>query len=290
MLGSADSERAADEIASYIATTDDTIMRKEAFNLSAQLVREAKTYAQAFFAAPSALANTAIWTAPGALRDIPQAMDLDELMTQRVVCDEPCKEWMWEEAVRLDYRAEVRARLQVALGVLERRFKIIEQARRVMSWRREPKVQTVVETVLWIGAFAGNAFRGFVARTDALDRLFRLIPYLEAFQEPMGARSKRGTESFDMEWEARRWMAYEDRVETFLPALLVQQLRVSYDDVLQGRLSVEELMDMVEDVKGWCEVQFAVMTEAREYIYLRPLSREWMGETAPNMDWKDGVC
>ncbi|KAA6412920.1 MAG: hypothetical protein FRX48_03913 [Lasallia pustulata] len=290
MRGSDASERAADEISRYMITSDDTIMRKEAFNLSAQLLREAKTYARAFFATPSDRVSSAIWTAPGALRDIPQAMDLDELIEQRVVCDEPCAEWLWEEAVRLDYRAEVRARLQVALGVLERRFKIIEQARRRMSWRQGPKVHTVVDTVRWMRAYAWTAFRGFVARTDALDRFFGLIAYLETFQEPMGARSKKWTESFDLEWEARMRMAYEDRVKTFLPALLVQQLRVSYDDVLQGRLSVEELMDAVEDVKGWCEVQFAVMTDAREYFYLRPLLRQWMGELAPNMDWKDEVC
>ena len=219
------------------------------------------------------------------LNDLPQALDLSELLAQRRPDTEPYDEWVWEETLRTGYVDELRDRLSVALNVLEDRFVIIQEQRQIMSYTPMPPVEDLPALVEWIGSLDPDKYD----RAGLLDKLFGLFPYIKSFEEPMDSQSIKGMENYYTEWEDRRLMSYEERAADFLPASLLHRLRILYEDVLEGIIPVEEMVEVVVAAKEWCETQFAEMTAARELFYMRPLFRQWMGERAPNMDWKDEV-
>lgn len=253
------------------------------------LYAEAETYAQSFFAAPSPWVAAIPPPAADALNDLPQAMDLSELIEQRGPAKEPCTDWMWEETFRSDYMAEFHYRMTAALEVLEQRWSIVEDAREIMSWKGAPDVKAVERIVKYINAHP-DSISTTGARTDRLDRAFGLLEYLRAFQEPFAEQSARGKENWHMAMEERREMSFDDRVEDFLPSLLMEQIRSDYEALLKGEIEVEDLVRMAATVKGWCETQWAEMKMRREDFYQRPLWRKWMDGWAPNVDWKDEIC
>ncbi|KAI4134767.1 MAG: hypothetical protein LQ347_001250 [Umbilicaria vellea] len=273
----------------YVQSIERAMRRYDDPNPSiAHLYAEAETYTAAFFAAPSAWV-AGIGFAPDGLHDLPQVMDLSELIEQRGPEKEPCSEFLWEETFRTNYMAEFRYRIMAALEVLENRWRVVEDAREIMSWKGKPDVKAIERIVEYINTHP-DTISTSQARTDRLDRAFGLLGYVRAFQEPFANQSARGKENFHQEMEKRREMSYEERAEEFLPSLQMEQIRKSYEDLLEGVIEVEEMVDAAATVKEWCETQWAEMKTSREDFYQRPLWRRWMAGWAPNLDWKDDIC
>ena len=286
MLGSEEREAATFWVDHYMVSVQATLHGFQDFNLAAQLYREAQTYARIFFSTRTEWVKSIRWGNDG-LDDLPQVLDLDELLLQRAPSAAPHDEWLWEEVMRTDYMPEFAARLCIALNVLENRFALIEEQRKTVTSTYDGNLASLQYRVDWINVHSAD-LGSFVARTDVLDGAFGLIPYIESFMEPLENQSPMGQEHYYSEWEKRRHMSFEDRAEDFLPALLVDQLRTSYNDVLEGELTLEELLEALVEVREWCETQYWEMTRSREYFYMRPLFRQWMAHHLPNTDWKEG--
>lgn len=179
--------------------------------------------------------------------------------------------------------------MTAALEVLEKRWRVVEDAREIMSWKGSPDVEAIKRIVKYINAHP-DTISTSRARTDRLDRAFGLLEYVRAFEEPFADQSARGKENFHLAFEKRMEMSYDDRVEDFLPNQLMMQIRRSYEDLLQGVSSVETVVEEAATVKEWCETQWAEMKMRREDFYQRPLWRRWMEGWAPNLDWRDEIC